>query len=390
MNCNFHDGGRLNSAFWNSTHMRDVIHQQYFRRCNGAECQLPSNVIYRPLSCMGQLVNFPMNLPLVLPLHSACLLGDNYIFPWLRPDQMLPPWGLQLAAAGALVWECGMWLCVLSPGPLCALGLLAGFMFHQGVRWLTNIRFPGLQDVYLLSLPLLFGWLRGPGGVPKYETARGRARCNMMWDSRWRVAAFSILWGSLMVSPKTLPQLDQYPIAAYPHFCANSSGKASPTKAPVAMHMITDVKLTACESGSLLKSGLLVPTRWIQLHGGNAATGRCSSAFWQKLKQEVQKNGNLGSKRKGKNTCALFVVQHFALLMGTPLESQVRRDPPARLVLVNGTAVSSKAGNARAWSSCASRAVARAVKKSPAKKPAGKKKFGFKERHRAGNKTIAN
>ena len=79
--------------------MRDVIHQQYFRRCNGAECQLPSNVIYRPLSCMGQLVNFPMNLPLVLPLHSACLLGDNYIFPWLRPDQMLPPWGLQLAAS---------------------------------------------------------------------------------------------------------------------------------------------------------------------------------------------------------------------------------------------------------------------------------------------------
>jgi hypothetical protein len=208
----------------------------------------------------------------------------------------------------------------------------------------------------------------------------------MMWDTRWRVAAFSILWGSLMVSPKTLPQLDQYPIAAYPHFCASSSGKASPTKAPVAMHMITDVKLTACESGSLLKSGLLVPTRWIQLHGGNAATGRCSSAFWQKLKQEVQKNGNLGSKRKGKNTCALFVVQHFALLMGTPLESQVRRDPPARLVLVNGTAVSSKAGNARAWSSCASRAVARAVKKP--RSPRANKKNGFKDT--AGNKTIAN
>eukprot|EP00964_Phaeocystis_antarctica_P162700 scaffold137457_cov133-Phaeocystis_antarctica.AAC.1 len=87
------------------------------------------------------------------------MLGDNYLFPWLRIDQMLPPWVLRLAAAGALVWECGMWLCVLRPGPLCALGLLAGFMFHQSILWLTNINFAGSQDLYLLSLPLLLEWL---------------------------------------------------------------------------------------------------------------------------------------------------------------------------------------------------------------------------------------
>ena len=77
------------------------------------------------------------------------------------------------AALGAMVWECGMWLCVLRPGPLCALGLLAGFMFHQSVRWSTSISFNDQQDVYLLSLPLLLGRLRGPGGT--HEPAR-RAR----------------------------------------------------------------------------------------------------------------------------------------------------------------------------------------------------------------------
>jgi hypothetical protein len=46
--------------------------------------------------------------------------------------------------------------------------------------------------------------------------------------------------------------------------------------------------------------------------------------------------------------CAFFSVQHFALLPHTPLEAQLRHDPPVRLVLVkNGTAVRAKAGNAR-------------------------------------------
>ena len=356
VNCNFRDGGALDSAFWNSTHMRDVIHHQYFSKCNGAECQLPSRVKYQPL-CMGHLGK---NL---MPIHSSCMLGDNYLFPWLRIDQMLPPWVLRLAAAGALVWECGMWLCVLRPGPLCALGLLAGFMFHQSILWLTNISFSGSQDLYLLSLPLLLEWLRGFGGTlkckPIYEPARGRARCNVaMWDTRWRVAAFAMFWGSLQVSPRNLVNGDQYPIAAFPDFCAK--GSSDPNRPPGANHMITDVKLTACSSGSLLKSGALVPRRWIELHGGNAATGKCSSAFWRELTQVVQKiHVTKAVKKKhglGKNrsaaVCAVFSVQHFRLLPHTPLEAQLRHNPPARLVLVNGTAVRAKAGNARSWSSC--------------------------------------
>jgi len=105
-----------------------------------------------------------------------------------------------------------------------------------------------------------------------------------MWDTRWQVAAFAIFWGACQVSPSTLPHVNQYPIAAYPHFCAKT--KADPTQPPRAQHMVTDVKLTACTSGALLKSGALVPRRWIELHGGNAATGRCSAAFWRTLTQE--------------------------------------------------------------------------------------------------------
>ena len=361
VSCNFRNGGALDSAFWNSTHMRDVIHKQYFGKCNGAECQLPSRVRYQPL-CMGHL-GMPKLKPSIAH-HSACLLGDNYLFPWLRVDQMLPPWVLQLAAAGSLVWECGMWLCVLRPGPLCALGLLAGFMFHQGIFWLTAISFAGSQDLYLLSLPLLLGWLRGFGGTPKCkpicDSARGRARCNVaMWDTRWRVAAFAMFWGSLQVSPKNLRSMFQYPIAAYPNFCAKSN--SDPTRPPVANHMITDVKLTACSSGSLLKSGALVPRRWIELHGGNAATGGCSSAFWRELTKAVQKihvtkavqeKHGLRLGNRSAAICAFFSVQYFQLLPHTPLEAQLRQDPPARLVLVNGTAVRAKAGKARSWSSC--------------------------------------
>ena len=355
VNCNYRDGGALDSAFFNSTHMRDTIHHQYFSKCNGAECQLPSNVRYRPL-CTGHLGK---NL---MPIHSSCMLGDNYLFPWLRIDQMLPPWVLRLAAAGALVWECGMWLCVLRPGPLCALGLLAGFMFHQSILWLTNISFNGSQDLYLLSLPLLLGWLRGFGGTlkckPIDEPARGRARGNVaMWDTRWRVAAFAMFWGSLQVSPRNLVKLDQYPITAFPNFCAGRN--SNPNRPPFADHMITDVKLTACSSGSLLKSGALVPRRWIELHGGNAATGKCSPAFWRQLTQFVQKihvtkavqmKHGLGNRSAA--VCAFFSVQRFGLLPHTPLEAQLRHDPSARLVLVNGTAVRAKAGNARSWSSC--------------------------------------
>ena len=60
-----------------------------------------------------------------------------------------------------------------------------------------------------------------------------------------------------------------------------------------------------------------------------------------------------GLGNRGSAVCALFFVQRFALLPGTPLEAQLRRDPPARLVRVNGTVVSAKAGSASAWSSCA-------------------------------------
>ena len=360
VNCNFRDGGTLSSAFWNSTNLRDILHREYFSKCNGAECQLPI-VRFQPL-CINQLGK--------LPIHSECLLGDNYLFPWLRIDQMLPPWGLRLAAAGSLVWECGMWLCVLRPGPLCALGLLAGFMFHQGVLWMTAISFAGSQDLYLLSLPLMLGWLRGPpsGSVvpePNYEPARGRARCNM-WDTRWRVAAFAMLWGSLQVSPRNLVNEGQYPIAAYPNFCPLSN--FDPTGPPLAKHIITDVRLTACSSGSLLKSGALVPKRWIEhnvgLRGGNIATGKCSSAFWQSLTQAVQKQHGLGNQ----DLCAFFSVQYFALLPHTPLEAQLRHNPPSRLVLVNGTAVSVKADNARAWSSCS-------IKPKPKPKPKPKLKL---------------
>ena len=257
VNCSKRNGGELSSAFWNSTHFRDMMHAQYFSKCNGAQCQDPSHVSYQPL-CTRQIstmlrhagaAGFPA-------LHSSCLLGDDYLFPWLRPDQMLPPWVLHLAALGAMVWECGMWLCVLRPGPLCALGLLAGFMFHQSVRWSTSISFNDQQDVYLLSLPLLLGRLRGPGGT--HEPAR---RDSTPWDTRWLVAAFAFSWGCLHVSPSNLRQGSQYPIGAFPAFCAGRShgSPTQPQHGPRTHYMITDVKLTSCVSGSLLKRGALVP-----------------------------------------------------------------------------------------------------------------------------------
>lgn len=126
------------------------MHEQYFSKCNGAGCQLPSNVRYQPL-CLEQVKKLISGS--ASSINSACLLGNNYLFPWLRPDQMLGPDLLQLAAAGALAWECGMFLLVLRPGPLCALGLLAGFMFHQGVRWLTAIGFPGYTYLSILIVP---------------------------------------------------------------------------------------------------------------------------------------------------------------------------------------------------------------------------------------------
>ena len=129
-----------------------------------------------------------------------------------------------------------------------------------------------------------------------------------MWDTRWQVAAFAIFWGACQVSPSTLPHVNQYPIAAYPHFCANT--EAGPTQPPRAQHMVTDVKLTACTSGALLKSGALVPRRWIELHGGNAATGRCSAAFWQKLTQEVKKKLHVGMRP---GTCALTLTLTLTL-----------------------------------------------------------------------------
>ena len=173
VNCSKRNGGELSSAFWNSTHFRDMMHAQYFEKCNGAQCQDPSHVSYQPL-CTRQIstmlrhagaAGFPA-------LHSSCLLGDDYLFPWLRPDQMFPPWVLQLAALGAMVWECGMWLCVLRPGPLCALGLLAGFMFHQSVRWSTSISFNDQQDVYLLSLPLLLDGSVGLAPTSQHAATR--------------------------------------------------------------------------------------------------------------------------------------------------------------------------------------------------------------------------
>ena len=258
VNCSTRNGGELSSAFWNSTHFRDMLHAQYFEKCNGVQCQDPSHVSYQPL-CMRQIRTMLRRLPALhgFPaLHSSCLLGDDYLFPWLRPDQMLPPWVLHLAALGAMVWECGMWLCVLRPGPLCALGLLAGFMFHQSVRWSTSISFNDQQDVYLLSLPLLLGRLRGPGGT--HEPAR---RDSTPWDTRWLVAAFAFSWGCLHVSPSNLRQGSQYPIGAFPAFCAGRShgSPTQPQHGPRTHYMITDVKLTSCVSGSLLKRGALVP-----------------------------------------------------------------------------------------------------------------------------------
>ena len=62
--------------------------------------------------------------------------------------------------------------------------------------------------------------------------------------------------------------------------------------------------------------------------------------LWQRLTQAVQKQHGLGNGRAA--VCALFSVQYFALLPHTPLEAQLRHNPPSQLVLVNGTAVERK------------------------------------------------
>ena len=54
----------------------------------------------------------------------------------------------------------------------------------------------------------------------------------------------------------------------------------------------------------------------------------------------MQKQHRLGNGRAA--VCAFFSVQYFALLPHTPLEAQLRHNPPSQLVLVNGTAVERK------------------------------------------------
>ena len=152
-------GHWYSSDFWKTTHLRDMLHQSYFRYCQGATCLEPSNAVWRPL-CASELAglwHWLRGRAQRPALHAACVLGDNYLFPSLRPDQRLSPWMLQLAAFGAVAWELTMWLAVLRPGLLRGMYIVSGFMFHQSVRWLMSITtFYEQQDLYLIFVALLF------------------------------------------------------------------------------------------------------------------------------------------------------------------------------------------------------------------------------------------
>ena len=283
-------------------------------------------------------------------LDIVCLLGDDYLFPSLRPDQRLPQWAFELGALGAVLWECFMWLCVLRPGgPLRWVGILSGFMFHQGVRWTTSISFTTMHNMYVLAVPcawdeagrllralreenrdgeatgldpLLRGETSAAFGVsPETKQALTTAEVEAdatvshvqelkghqplfstdlfrrldvgserlpgpaCCDTRWWVAAFSL--GFCLLQALTV--LGRNGASQYPIASYPAfCAHGAHRRPPEAHWLLSEAQVLACANTStVLKRGKLLPRRFIEMHGGESKLGSHHDSFWRTLADEV-------------------------------------------------------------------------------------------------------
>ena len=263
----------FDDSFWSTGGLSDIIRKEYFSKCDGRACLDPSAVRWRPLclDTIGALVTwawdhvFGDGSARRPGLHAACLLGDSYLNPAFRFDQ-LPPIMLRAAALSAVIWEACMWLCVLHPGPARWLAVCFAFLFHQGNLWMTSIRFEEFADMYVVWVPwaALLALIRGRAdgssatnddredlcsrapmlladedAVADAASLDGRSpasleeagvgprslgRCSANWlsssgnRSQLLVALFSIMWGTLRLRPG-IPEAGAYPLARFPEFC---------------------------------------------------------------------------------------------------------------------------------------------------------------------------
>jgi len=276
----------------------------------------PSNTTWRPL-CLTTLKNLfqwlrslvglgPHHAPPVF--HATCLLGDNYLFPIFRIDQMFPPWMMHLGAFAAVVWEMFMFVAVLYPGVPRLLFCLMAFIFHQSVYWFMYILFGYLQDYYLVLVPwrAVFNLLRSRNadderllaydamdkqrrqqlqevvedagddaeGVPKDASSESWFAAHYP-RADWRIAAFTLIFCVAQMSTVTI---HAYPFASFPDFCpkvGRDPGEAPPKK----YWLLREVRLVAkSPPGKVLYQG--APFRRYEPLAVKAQTRGRSCSSW--------------------------------------------------------------------------------------------------------------
>lgn len=368
----------FSATFWSTGMMSDIIRTEYFRKCDGYACLDPSAVRWRPL-CLDTLGGFVAwawssvfgdgSAPRP-GVHAACLLGDSYLNPALRFDQ-LPPIMLRAAALSAVIWEAGMWLCVLHKGPPRWLSVCTAFLFHQGNLWMTNIRFYDFADMYIVWMPwaaLLGLILRGRTEASDHNIADdGEQRTSMLageeasdsleadsgrpqrWSSmassrgkrsQLLVVIFSIVWGTLRLRPG-IAESGSYPLARFPEFCRANYPVAADGS------FLREVRLLAANATQPREFALLARVPLYKRVGKFPAhLGSPSKVHADR--ENVCKEGHmesavghllhelpsLGLANWTAVTHAQFVIMRFALDSSSSLRSQLDRSKNVRLVIL--------------------------------------------------------
>ena len=141
--------------WWWSDTFRDVMHRQYFRLCQGVDCERDGLFALRPLCLRPLLAKLGAGDPdrSDALFGIECLLGGEYLFPTLlRLDQY--PLVCHIGAAGATAFECLFWLvALLGPSRVRMACICGAFLFHQLNVWLLGIPFSLIQATYLLCMP---------------------------------------------------------------------------------------------------------------------------------------------------------------------------------------------------------------------------------------------
>lgn len=246
--------------WWWSDTFRDVMHRQYFRLCQGVDCESDGLFPLRPL-CLR---------PLLAILGAKdrdrsdeffsieCLLGGEYLFPTLLQLDRYPL-VCHLGAAGATAFECFFWLvALLGPSPMRATFICGAFFFHQLNVWLLGIPFSEIQATYLLCVP----WTRllaifvpstldhvqaasTPVNVHESREASPLitdvgpvARATKRASGSVVVICFTLLWviaeafsGLILGNPSRISgprslRGGSYPFSGYPNFCYDWGARA--------------------------------------------------------------------------------------------------------------------------------------------------------------------